>query len=62
MRKRREREKENENVSHKIQELVIIGYDWKMLNLQHQHNNHTTIPHMRVDPTHWGTPSSKGLL
>jgi hypothetical protein len=26
----------------------------KMLNLQHQHNNHTTTPHMRVDLTHWG--------
>jgi len=22
-----------------------------MLNLQHQHNNHTTTPHMRVDPS-----------
>jgi hypothetical protein len=28
----------------------------KMLNLQHQHNNHTTTPHMRVDP-HTGTHS-----
>jgi hypothetical protein len=33
-----------------------------MLNLQYQHNNHTTIPHMRVDPTHWGPPSCEGLL
>jgi len=33
-----------------------------MLNLQHNHNNHTTIPHMRVDPTHWGPPSCEGLL
>jgi hypothetical protein len=33
-----------------------------MLNLQHQHNNHTTTPHMRVDPTHWGPLSCEGLL
>jgi hypothetical protein len=34
----------------------------KMLNLQYQHNNHTTTPHMIVDPTHWGPPSCEGLL
>jgi hypothetical protein len=34
----------------------------KMLNLQHQPNNHTTTPHMRVDPTHWGPLSCEGLL
>jgi len=34
----------------------------KMLNLQHQHNNHTTTPHMMVDPTHWDPPSCEGLL
>jgi hypothetical protein len=33
-----------------------------MLNLQHQHNNHTTTPHMRVDSTHWGPLSCEGLL
>jgi hypothetical protein len=33
-----------------------------MLNIQHQHNNHTTTPHMRVDPTHWGPLSCEGLL
>jgi len=33
-----------------------------MLNLQHQHNNHTTTPHMMVDPTHWDPPSCEGLL
>jgi hypothetical protein len=37
-------------------------YNRKMLNLQHQHNNHTTTPHMIVDPTHWGPPSCEGLL
>jgi hypothetical protein len=35
---------------------------WKMLNLHHQHNNHTTTLHMRVDPTHWGPHSGEGLL
>jgi hypothetical protein len=34
----------------------------KMLNLQHQYNNHTTTPHIRVDPTHWGPLSCEGLL
>jgi hypothetical protein len=34
----------------------------KMLNLQHQYNNHTTIPHMRVDPTHWSPHSCEGLM
>jgi hypothetical protein len=38
------------------------GTTRKMLNLQHQHNNHTTTPHMRVDPTHWGPLSCEGLL
>jgi hypothetical protein len=33
-----------------------------MLNLQHQHNNHTTTPHMRVDPTHWSPLSCEELL
>jgi hypothetical protein len=33
-----------------------------MLDLQHQYNNCTTIPHMKVGPTYWGPPSCKGLL
>jgi len=33
-----------------------------MLDLQHQYNNCTTIPHMRVGPTYWGPPSYEGLL
>jgi hypothetical protein len=37
-------------------------YIWKMLDLQHQYNNCTTIPHMRVGPTYWGPPSCEGLL
>jgi len=35
---------------------------WKMLNLHHQHNNHTTTLHMRVNPTHWGPHSCEWLL
>jgi hypothetical protein len=34
----------------------------EMLDLQHQYNNCTTIPHMRVGPTYWGPPSCEGLL
>jgi hypothetical protein len=34
----------------------------KMLDLQHQYNNCTTIPHMRVGPTYCGPPSCEGLL
>jgi hypothetical protein len=41
---------------------IYVSKTRKMLNLQHQHNNHTTTPHMRVDPTHWGPPSCEGLL
>jgi hypothetical protein len=33
-----------------------------MLDLQHQYNNCTTIPHMRVGPTYWSPPSCEGLL
>jgi hypothetical protein len=42
--------------------LGVVKKIRKMLNLQHQHNNHTTTPHMRVDPTHWGPLSCEGLL
>jgi hypothetical protein len=35
---------------------------WKMLDLQHQYNNYTTIPHMRVGFTYWGPPLCEGLL
>jgi hypothetical protein len=35
---------------------------WKMLDLQHQYNNCTTIPHMMVGLTYWGPPSCEGLL
>jgi hypothetical protein len=34
----------------------------KMLDLQHQYNNCTTIPYMRVGPTYWSSPSCKMLL
>jgi hypothetical protein len=33
-----------------------------MLDLQHQYNNGTTIPHMREDSTYWGPPSCEELL
>jgi len=33
-----------------------------MLDLQHQYNNCTTIPHMRVGPIYWGPPSCEELL
>jgi hypothetical protein len=33
-----------------------------MLDLQHQYNNYTTIPHMRVSFTYWGPPSCEELL
>jgi hypothetical protein len=34
----------------------------KILDLQHQYNNCTTIFHMRVSFTYWGPPSCEGLL
>jgi hypothetical protein len=40
----------------------VIPVKRKMLDLQHQYNNCTTIPHMRVGPTYWGPPSCEGLL
>jgi hypothetical protein len=45
-----------------VMEFVFIFMSGKMLNLQHQYNNCTTIPHMRVGPTYWGPPSCEGLL
>jgi hypothetical protein len=43
--------------------LKILGVaHMKMLDLQHQYTNYTTIPHMRVGPTYWGPPSCEGLL
>jgi len=48
--------------------MVVLVYTFmmacygKMLDLQHQYNNCTTIPHMRVGPTYWGPPSCEGLL
>jgi hypothetical protein len=33
-----------------------------MLDLQHQYNNCTTIPHMMVGLTYWGPPSCEELL
>jgi len=40
----------------------LLNTIWKMLDLQHQYNNCTTISHMRVGPTYWGPPSCEGLL
>jgi hypothetical protein len=42
--------------------IYIYIYIWKMLDLQQQYNNCTTISHMRVSPTYWGPPSYEGLL
>jgi hypothetical protein len=46
--------------------LVIHAHDIislrKILDLQHQYNNCTTTPHMRVGLTHWGPSSCEGLL
>jgi len=36
--------------------------NWDLIHTQHHHNNHTTIPHMRVGPSVWGPPSCEGLL
>jgi hypothetical protein len=33
-----------------------------MLNLQHQYNNCTTTPHMKVSSTQWDPSSCEGLL
>jgi len=33
-----------------------------LIHTQHHHNNHTTIPHMRVGPSVWGPPSCEELL
>jgi hypothetical protein len=42
--------------------LGMSGFSFrKMLKLQHQHNNHTTTPHMRVDSSVWGPLSCEGL-
>jgi hypothetical protein len=46
----------------RIKFLPSHGVGRKMLDLQHQYNNCTTIPHMRVGPTYWGPPSCEGLL
>jgi hypothetical protein len=33
-----------------------------LILVQHQYNNGTTTPHMRVGPSMWDSPSCKGLL
>jgi hypothetical protein len=49
--------------------VIVVHYECfdhflyrKMLDLQHQYNNCTTIPHMRVGLTYWGPPSCGELL
>jgi hypothetical protein len=34
----------------------------KMLDLQHQHNKCTTLPHVKVGPNMWGSPSCERVL
>jgi len=39
------------------------GYsDRDLIPVQHQYNNYTTTPHMRVGPSMWDPPSCEGLL
>jgi hypothetical protein len=33
-----------------------------LILVQHQYNNGTTTPHMRVSPSMWSPPSCEGLL
>jgi hypothetical protein len=40
----------------------VVFNHWKMLDLQHQYNNCTTIPHMRVGPSMWDPPLCERLL
>jgi len=40
--------------------ILIIYRD--LILVQHQYNNCTTTPHMRVDPSMWDPPSCEGLL
>jgi hypothetical protein len=35
---------------------------FSLILVQHQYNNCTTIPHMRVGPSMWDPPSCEGLL
>jgi hypothetical protein len=35
---------------------------WDLILVQHQYNNCTTTPHMRVGPSMWDPPSCEGLL
>jgi hypothetical protein len=35
---------------------------WDLILVQHQYNNCTTTPHMRVGPSMWDSPSCEGLL
>jgi hypothetical protein len=37
-------------------------YKRDLILVQHQYNNCTTTPHMRVDPSMWDSPSCEGLL
>jgi hypothetical protein len=43
--------------------LLLLGFLlWKLLDLQHQHNKCTTLPHIRVRSNVWGPPSCEGVL
>jgi len=37
-------------------------YERDLILVQHQYNNCTTIPYMRVGPSMWDPPSCEGLL
>jgi len=42
--------------------MELVEEHRKMLDLQHQYNNCTTIPHIRVGPTYWSPPLYEELL
>jgi hypothetical protein len=35
---------------------------WDLIPTLHHHNKCTTLPYMRVCPTHWAPPSCEGVL
>jgi hypothetical protein len=47
-----------------IASTTIISFNifWDLILVQHQYNNCTITPHMRVDPSMWDLPSCEGLL
>jgi hypothetical protein len=42
--------------------IFLSGSKRDLILVQHQYNNCTTTPHMRVDPSMWDLPSCEELL